>query len=441
MNIHSAAQYNPNQLAGPGNRQHRFGGEKHHLKPQSLRYQGIIDQWMIKRELRDPVDTTLPDFVPSQIAAIPENEKYVSTILSLIAQAKDSIKIDCFYIGGEAGEKILKAIQKKAEEGVKIYYRGDICQGLDNKEQVTRSKNRLHRYGRNLSRFFYTEHYRRDPFQVVGVNHNKLFIIDNHTAFVSTKNPCQGDLDNRDVSLVMRGPVVADLTKHFDRNWLYMTREKLDDRVTSKPEPLPKEIEERFEVQECRPVVTSHYKRNSLQAMLSSIQNAKHSVQLHGFALTNREIMNALVDAAKRGLQVQVLLDNHETYPFRMPNSVVFGEFLKLSQEYPNLQLKAYKHQIVQNTPNPGRKLLHRYKNHNKMLLVDGNRAIVGSTNFTNADVWHQENISMELKGGRSTDTMNDLFKNDWALNSVPVKPLGFLERIAAFLLKTIYEF
>lgn len=408
----------------------------------AVKMAGLVDEWMINREIRQGGDTSLPSFTPSAVGVIPDNEMYLPTLLTMIDSAKESIKVDCFYIGGPMGEKVLEHLERAAERGVKVYYRGDICQGLDNKAMVVPTLHKLKRFNRNLARFFYYEHFRRDAFQVVGVNHNKLFIVDNNTAFVSTKNPCEGDKDNRDVSLLLRGAVVTELTRHFNRSWLEETRYVLSDKP-GRYQELPEFIKPLMRVQNCRPVVTSSHRRNALKAMLKMIRSAEQSLYIHAFALTNREIIEALKEMVVKNpkLKVKVLLDNHETYPLRIPNAVVFQELLELQNHNMNFEVKVYKHKSLHGKRNLPRHELHRMKNHNKMMVVDESRAIVGSTNFTNADVWHQENISIELEGGTAPKALAKVFDDDWSENSLAVKPLTFLERCAAWVVRKLYEF
>lgn len=408
-----------------------------------MRFSGFIDRLMIIRErekTQSTVDTMLPPYTQNRVAVITENDKYLETILQLIDQAKESIKLDMFYIGGATGEKILSRLRKKAKQGVKVYYRGDACSGLESKEEVMPTKQRLMRLSRRLSRIFYTEHIRRDPYQVVGVNHNKMILVDNNTAMVSSKNPCQGDIDNRDVTLVMRGPAVNDLVRQFNTSWFHQTRQIL----AAEPgvlRPLPETIRAKMVEQACRPVVTSQFKRNSLKCMLDMIYNAQSSIQLHAFCLTNWQIIKALEQAAKRGRKVEVLLDSNKTYPLQIPNILPLYHLMKVQKSCPNLRIRLFEHQEVQNHPKPTKKLRHRYKNHNKMLIVDETRALVGSTNFTNADVWHQDNISVELNGGSNVAKLVRLFKADWVTHTVPAQKLGWLQTMAVQAMRLIYEF
>jgi phosphatidylserine/phosphatidylglycerophosphate/cardiolipin synthase-like enzyme len=408
------------------------------------KFSGLIDQWMIRREKAKHISNELPAFQNSSVAVLPDNEMYLPTLLSLIDGAKDSIKIDCFYIGGAMGKTILGRLEKAAERGVKIYYRGDMCTGLDNKEMVVPVRERLNRLGLNMSRFFYSEHYRQDVFQVVGTNHNKLFIADNNTAFLSTKNPCDGDADNRDVSMLLRGPAVQDMVKHFNKSWLGLNREVLDDKP-GRFQPLPLFLASQMRTHSCRPLVSSNHLRNALPGMLEMIDSAEHSIKLHGFVLTNREIIDALTkivqDPTKRHLKIQILLDNNETYPLRIPNGVVFQEFLELMKDYTNVEIRAYKHHSLHAEKRPTRKQLHKLKNHNKMLVVDDKKAIVGSTNFTHADVWHQENMSVQLDGGPGAKRLAKVFEDDWEINSLAIRPLSWLERLGARIVKWLYEF
>lgn len=416
------------------------------LNEPSIQFKGWIDRWMINGERKKvtrlyPDYQLLPKYEKNNIAIIPNNKDYTATILSLLNLATHSIKIDCFYMGGLDGERILSILKEKAEQGVKVYYRGDKTYGLENRQAVSKTKRSLKQLGRSTSNFHYIEHKRSDPLKLVGVNHNKLILIDDNTAFISSKNPAEGVIKNRDISAVIRGGMIRTLAEYFNRNWQYETLQTIPyQHIPLKP--LPNALSHLILPQNSRPLITTYYKKNALAAMLNIIQQAKSDIKLDGFCLTNQAIIDALINAAQRGVHVQVLLDANYTSPFRLINIYAFTQLLKAHKQFPNLEIKAYYHHILQNLTKPSLKACLQYRNHNKLLLADHNKAIAGSTNFSNADVWHQENLSIELSGyGKALDTLYTSFDQDWQNDSILVRPPSIGEKIVSKLTQYLYQF
>lgn len=128
-------------------------------------------------------------------------------------------------------------------------------------------------------------------------------------------------------------------------------------------------------------------KGGSQQAIIDQIHGAKKSIFVQAFAFTNKEIVKALVEAQKRGVDVFVLLDkSNKTDKYSVADLL------------DHFQVDTYiddKHAIA----------------HNKVMIIDKETVITGSYNFTKAaENSNAENILVI----RSTQLADAYFGN-WA--------------------------
>lgn len=110
-------------------------------------------------------------------------------------------------------------------------------------------------------------------------------------------------------------------------------------------------------------------------AIAASIDGARREVKMQAFILSNNEISNALVRAARRGVSVQVIFDHEFT------------------QEDYSDHVQVGKRGVDVYVAPEGRTM------HNKVILIDGQLLITGSANFTvSADRENFENM-LFIKG------------------------------------------
>lgn len=116
----------------------------------------------------------------------------------------------------------------------------------------------------------------------------------------------------------------------------------------------------------------------ALDQMINAITTAKCHIHIASYIIANdcvgKHLMNALKDAAKRGVQVNVLYDAIGSMYGRIQG--LFKRYNKI----PNLRLEAFSHAhhfhfILQ----------ENVRNHRKILVVDGTKGFTGGVNFHNA--------------------------------------------------------
>lgn len=102
--------------------------------------------------------------------------------------------------------------------------------------------------------------------------------------------------------------------------------------------------------------------QNCTSLIVSAINSAKRSIYVQAYSFTSAPIAQALVDAKKRGIIVDVILDKSQ----RKSNKYTLSTFL-INNNIP--VWIDYKPEIA----------------HNKIMIVDNARVITGSFNFTKA--------------------------------------------------------
>lgn len=167
------------------------------------------------------------------------------------------------------------------------------------------------------------------------------------------------------------------------------------------------------------PQALSHFKavewldsgEKAYSVFLEEIQKAKHSIRIETFVLgddeVGRSLMLALIERVKAGVEVHLCLD--DLLSFHAPHGLL-REFIKVGGHLT-------KFMPVIHWPFRGRANL---RNHRKIAVFDGERAIVGGMNLAEeymgptalAGRWRD--LSLRLHGP-VVDALDEIFRQDWA--------------------------
>ena len=105
------------------------------------------------------------------------------------------------------------------------------------------------------------------------------------------------------------------------------------------------------------------------EAVVKALEKAKKTVFVQAYSFTSAPIAKALVDAQRRGVQVKVILDkSQETQKYSSATFLVHEGVSTLID---------FKHPIA----------------HNKIMIIDQNRVVTGSFNFTREAEKNGENL------------------------------------------------
>ncbi len=196
-------------------------------------------------------------------------------------------------------------------------------------------------------------------------SHRKILVVDGRISFTGgfcIADQWLGDARNpdewRDIMVRATGPVSAQMQAIFGENWTYTSGEILaGDKFYPRIEPagdVPAQA-----------VKMSHGDSSSLAEMLYilAIQSAKKSIHIqNAYFVPDAQICNALIQAAKRGVDVRVMVPGrHIDMPLvRMASQSSYGDLLQ-----GGVRIFEYSKTMM----------------HNKDAVVDGIFATIGSIN------------------------------------------------------------
>jgi cardiolipin synthase len=241
-------------------------------------------------------------------------------------------------------------------------------------------------------------------------DHRKLLIVDGRMAFLGginissvysggsasrarrakTKDP-KDAIPWRDTHVQIEGPVVAEYQKLFLDTW---ERQKLEPLAGGdyfpKLETVGKEI-----VHAVGSTQDEAYSRIYV-TLISAINSAETNIYLtNAYFVPDPQLIEALKDAAKRGVDVRIILPSHTDFwaVFHAGRSH-YGELLRAG-------VKIYERQGP---------LLH-----SKTVTIDGVWSVIGSTNLDWRSFVHNNEIDAVVLGDRFTQEMLAMFEEDLA--------------------------
>jgi cardiolipin synthase A/B len=224
----------------------------------------------------------------------------------------------------------------------------------------------------------------RDALQAAGIDvldsnpafditHEKSMVVDDTTAFVKSLNWASENLtETRDYAIITKDPLeVAEVISCFEADW------SRQDFASGKDAQLIW----------CR--------GNGRERITDFIDGAKHSLWLQNERYQDQMIIEHVVRARERGVKVHVMA--------RPPHTLKKD---KLLEGVGGLR-------ILNDVGIEVRKLKH-LKLHAKMLLADGERAIIGSINLAPGSFESRRELAIEVRDKHIVDRLHDVVHRDW---------------------------
>lgn len=255
----------------------------------------------------------------NRIAVLLDGPETYAAMFEAIDQARDHINLESYMVEAEGpGEELARRLIARCREGIKVnllfdsfgsfstaasYFEELRCAGIGLCEF-----NPLRRWTALLSRAFHLR------------DHRKLMVVDGRIGFIGGVNfsrvyssgsagskPSGGGDDPagwRDTHVRVEGPVVADLQRLFLRQWWRYSRHPI--RHGRYFPPLAPVGTQRAAVA----ASDAGRRRNPIySALLNAVDRAQRRVLLtSAYFVPTRRLMRALVRAARRGVEVQLVL-------------------------------------------------------------------------------------------------------------------------------------
>lgn len=329
----------------------------------------------------------------NRITTLQNGDEIFPAMLAGIRSAKKTITFETYiFTDGEVAKAFAQALAERARAGVRVSVildaQGSRGAGRENLRVMREAGVDLHKYHTIFA---------LDPRRYNHRTHRKLLVIDGKTGFiggVGIADQWSGNADSpehwRDTHYRVEGPVVAEMQAAFMDNWL-KTRGALLHGPDYFPAP-----ENRGPV--LAQVFGSSPSEGSINVILMdqlAIAAATRSVKLeHAYFVPDRQLMRVLCDAARRGVDVQIITPGRhiDTKIVRHASRARWPELLRAG-------VKIYEYQPT---------MIHC-----KLLIVDGIFTSVGSANFDNRSLRINDEANMNVLDAGFAAQQSAMFERD----------------------------
>jgi cardiolipin synthase len=343
-----------------------------------------------------------------------------------IRQAVNSIDLEMFMIGGEIGERILRLMDLKARQGVRVRLIHE--EGLSIRIGVL-LKRWLSSWGvlpADSPQFhhipvadrlfsselrdspilkatfplnFFPKHF-PPPLRLA---HDKILVIDGRIAIVGGMNFSSASSGNHDCVLRVTGPAVSGPAAVFEYDWRLSTKRQAffpAQLPISKVNPNRGNNPDTFRYAVSRP-----HCENQRRPLVDLISKAHQRIWVETFYLTDPEIIRMLAGAKDRGLDVRIIIDPNEFslgLPMHgAPNLSFLKDFTSQGIPYRLFQSR------------PGTQM------HQKSVIIDSSIVYAGSTNLTVQSFASNTDSSFFIKSPRVVARFEQRFVEDWEKNAI----------------------
>ena len=352
----------------------------------------LVDSYRRRGKKPKPFPTTPPlevEVGEGTITTYTYGEDLYADMLAAIEGAQRQILFETYiWKGDEVGERFKAALAAAADRGVEVYCIYDGFANLVVSPRFKRfpSSMKVLRYPVYAAgwRFFDLRRYGRD--------HRKILVVDDHTGFIGGYNVGSAyETEWRDTHVRVTGPAVFDLKRSFADFW-NLNRRRL---IRGSQRPLLLETASTWE-----PKIRVH--RNvprlwmfPIRGMyLEAINRASRNVWMtQAYFLADQDFVDALKDAARRGVDVRLLLplkSNHIVADW-----ISRGYFSQLLDA--GVRILRYRDAMV----------------HAKTATVDGTWSTVGTANIDRLSLQGNYEINLEAIDQDLAKQLEDIFVVD----------------------------
>src|SRR3954470_4159151 len=246
----------------------------------------------------------------NQAVLLNNGDGFFPAILEAIAGAKHSVNIELYiFAKGRMAETFVDALCKKAREGVEVRVLVDSVG-----EHAGQLDERMKAGGVNFQ--IYKPMKLRSIAKISDRTHRKLITVDGRIGFtggLAIDDRWAGNARNpdewRDTVVRVEGPVVLQMQRLFLENWLFTTGDYLDG-----PGQFPvAEQPGKIKAQAIGSSRTSQLSMAKLHYYLP-MQAARHQIWIeNAYFLPDQDFQTALIAAAKRGVDVRVVVPGEHT--------------------------------------------------------------------------------------------------------------------------------
>ena len=305
-----------------------------------------------------------------QVYTMPETG--VKIMLKAIESSTKSIRLVTYLFTGSAGDQVRDALIAAAKRGVDVRIlaelnpAGGVATNVDlyNAVKGTPVKMKWASYD-----FRFT--------------HEKSLVIDDKIAYIMTHNVTSSSFSaNREYGVIdSRADDVAEIIKFFEADWNQTQVDAKNPRLVWSP-------------------------INARQEWLKLIDSAKTSIEIEQAEWVAPEIVQHVVDAAKRGVKVRAIFSPRD--PITSDNAEPWRELVRTAGGQVKYMSAPYVHA--------------------KMFLVDGQRAFIGSENVSDNSLNNNRELGIIFDQADAVLVVSQTFERDWQAATVEPFPTSLYE-------------
>ena len=347
-----------------------------------------------------PLETTL---------AVPGIRMAQDVWVEMIASAQSTLDLEQFYVSNQAGEAlepVLQAISAAAQRGVKVRL-------IVDKKFYQTYPGDVNQLGQTIN----SEARTIDFSNLGGVQHAKYFIVDGKQAFVGSQNFDWRALNQiHEIGLrVTDAKVNSDLEQIFEKDWAASIGVSASVATTG-PSALFVGLFSALSNAVDVFVAASPASVNpagipdSLSTVTGLIGSAQQSVRIqvmeyttsvYGSSKTWKDLDNAIRAAAKRGVQVQLMVD--------VSDLKSGGKDLSALAKLANVQVTSITIPQWSGGAIPYARLIH-----SKYMVVDGKTGWVGSENWSEGYFMNTRDVGLVIQTPAQVSQLNQIFDQVW---------------------------
>ncbi|MDB5097180.1 MAG: phosphatidylserine/phosphatidylglycerophosphate/cardiolipin synthase [Cyanobacteria bacterium RYN_339] len=372
-------------------------------------------------------------YTPTKAEIFFDAEEILPAVVQTLQSAQRTIRMDLFMLGGSQGQKLAELLVAKAKAGVDVRILHDPGFGLAGEPhtQIIPVMRYLLDQGIRVKPYPLQDLPRRYGHPLANatqIDHDKFLVVDEQVAMVGSMNLIDVGVMNHDAYFRLTGDVATELAATHDATWR-LDGPALPDFGKAAPPAARYGVAEASEGQ-ARILKTDIDRQTTRQGLLDAIAGSRKSVHVLIFEFGDPDVAAELVKAARRGVDVRVIADPNASY------DKYFPAFKKVKLHgTPNLLTT----NILREAGVPVKWYVAQAPHqemHMKAAVIDHERVILGSTNFTYQAFHTFRETSADVVSPAAAARWEDVFQKDWEAHAKPVLKQTYLERVITVAVK-----